>query len=303
MIKIKSRLALYLLTVIVVSLNCANGQSTRREYYDSSLVGDQITPAVSSVMMPKTFVEIILNNSLLSTNSYFKSNRESLNVNTRSTYLINTLQLTYGVTRSGRFNAGLDVSYRTARIDGDPESSALKVFGNDSDGLIDYARGITSMGLRARYAVTENKSFVIQHVFTIPFNASSDDNALLGDNRFALNTQLLYNKLLGRKVFLFGQADLIVRFKNDEANADFTNPLNLFVSYLITRHAFPFIQVGMLNVWDKDFDHLSQSFNYGVGFQYQFNTMFTINAFYNDVFAGKDAYRWRGFNLGIRKVF
>ena len=278
------------------------GQTERKQRYDSLLVGDRITPAVSSVMMPKTYTEIILSNSLLSTNSLFNDDRASFNLAQRYTYFFNTLQVTYGVSSSGRFNAGLDISYRTGRADADPNSSPLAVFGNSSDGLIRYERGFTSIGLRARYVPTRNRNFVIQHTFVIPFSTTSSESAFLADNRYAFNTQFLYTQFLGRKIFLFGQMDVLVRFKNGTADADFTNPLNVYATYLVNRHFFPFVQVGMTNAWSKNFDLLRQSFSYGFGLQYQFNTMFNINAFYNDVFAGKNSNRWLSYNLGIRVV-
>lgn len=291
--------------MVVISLcilTNVDGQSHRRQTYDSLLVGDRITPAVSSVMMPKSYTEVILSNSLLTTNSYYKDDRNRMDIDERYSYLINTLQVTHGVSASGRLNVGLDLSYRTGRADADPNSSPLAVFGNSSEGLIQYERAFTSFGIRARYVPTRNRNFVIQHVFSIPIS-TGEAGDFLGDNRYALNTQFLYTQLLGRKMFLFGQADVYVRFEDDQSDTDFTNPIYLFLTYLANDHFFPFLQLGMTNAWDTDFDLLRQSFTYGVGLQYQFNSMFNINAFYNDVFAGKTTYRFNAYNLGIRAVF
>jgi hypothetical protein len=280
----------------------AYGQSKRRQAYDSMLVGDQITPAVSSVMMPKTYTEVLLSNALLTTNSYFTSERDLIELGQRNTYLFNVLQITHGVSRSSRFNIGLDLTYRSGRADSDPDSSPLKIFGNSSDGLIGFERGLTSVGFRTRYVPTRNRNFVIQHILTVPFSTTSADNVFLGDNRYAFNTQFLYNQLLGRKFFLFGQADALVRFTEGDEETDYTNPLYLFVTYLLNRHVFPFALIGMTNAWDSGFSLVRQSFNYGVGVQYQFNTMFNVNFFYTDIFAGKNVSRWNTYNLGLRVV-
>jgi len=292
---------IFILQAIILLL--ANGisqaQSKRRVLYDSLLIGDRITPAVSSVMMPKRYTEIILSNSLLTTNSVFTSSGESLNLSGRYTYLINTLQVTHGVTSSGRLNVGLDLSYRTGRADSDPNSSPMKVFGNSSEGLIEYGRSLTSIGFRARYVPTRNRNFVIQNTFYVPLNSTGSDGVFLGDNRYAFNTQFLYTQLLGRKVFLFGQTDFLIRFKDDQHEADYTMPVNVFCTYLVNHHLFPFVQFGMVNSWS---DINRNSFSFGGGLQYQFNTMFNINAFYNDVFAGKNSNHWNSFNLGIRVV-
>mgnify|MGYP002401583487 CR=1 FL=1 len=45
----------------------------------------------------------------------------------RSTTLQHILQLTYGVSESGRFNLGLDLHYLHFRLDADPDNSPLKV--------------------------------------------------------------------------------------------------------------------------------------------------------------------------------
>jgi len=292
---------IFLLNVVLILFvaGITHAQSKRRSLYDSMLVGDRITPAVSSVMMPKSYTEIILSNSLLTTNALYNSNGESLNLNSRYTYLINTLQVTHGITTSGRFNLGLDVSYRTGRSDSDPESSPMKVMGNSSEGLIDYERSFTSIGLRARYVPTRNRNFVIQNTFVVPISSSDAESVFLGDNRYAFNTQFLYTQLLGRKFFLFGQTDALIRFKDDQNDADFSVPLNVYCTYLVNRHLFPFVQLGMLNSWGEV---TRQSFSYGAGLQYQFTTMFNINFFYSDVYAGKSSNQWNAYNLGIRVV-
>lgn len=274
----------------------------RRETYESSLVGDRITPAVSSVMMPKTFTEVLLVSSLLTTNGLYSTSRNLLPLAGRYSYSLNTLMITHGISASNRFNIGVDLNYRIGRQDSDRDSSPLKVYGNSGDGLLQYARALTSVGFRMRYVpFNNNQNFVVQHTYYVPVS-TSPEVSFLGDNRHAFNTQLLYNHLIGSKLFLFGQADIFVRFADDPAGPQIINPLNVFLSYLATKHFFPFVQLGMMNQWTDKFDHLSQSFSYGIGIQYQFTTMFTINAFYNDTFAGKNSSDFQSFNAGIRVV-
>lgn len=297
--KMLTRILSILPGLIFLVVSYSQAQSKRRNLYDSLLVGDRITPAVSSVMMPKTYTEIILANSLLSTNTIYNSSGDAMNLNSRFTYLINTLQVTHGLTSSGRLNVGLDLSYRTGRADADPDSSPMKVFGNSSEGLVEYERSFTSIGFRARYVPTRNRNFVIQNTFYVPISTSGGDAGFLGDNRYAFNTQFLYTQLLGRKIFIFGQADFLIRFKDDQNDTDYTMPINAYCTYLVNRHFFPFIQLGMVNSWG---DVSRQSFSVGGGLQYQFNTMFNINAFYSDAFAGKNSNHWNTYNLGIRVV-
>jgi len=287
--------------LLLCALTTALAQS-RRSTYDSLIVGDRITPAVSSVMMPKSYTEVILYNSLLTTNKFFDSDGDLKSFPGRSSYFFNTLQITHGISSSGRFNVGIDISYRTGRSDSDPESSPMKVFGNSSDGLINYERAFTSIGLRARYVpFAKIPNLVVQHTFYVPISAESQESNFLGDGRYALNSQLLYNQLLGRKMFLFGQLDLFVRLKEGNQETDYTVPLNIFATYLLTKNLFPFVQLGTSRSWTADLT--TASYTYGAGVQYQFTTMFNINFFYSDVFAGKTYSQWKTFNLGIRRVF
>jgi hypothetical protein len=278
---------------------------SRRAAYDSLIVGDRITPAVSSVMLPTGYTEVIVNNLLLTSNQFFASDRNLYSFpggGKRDSYFFNTLQVTHGLSSSGRFNAGVDLSYRTGRIDRDPESSPTKVLGSSSYGLIQYERAFTSVGLRARYIpFAKIRSLVVQHTFYIPISRGSQESTFLGDSRYALNSQLLFNQFLGRKTFLFGQLDLYVRLKDDFQETDYTIPLNLFAGYLVSKHFLPFVQLGTSRTWLEGFN--TSSYTYGAGLQYQFTTMFNINVFYNDVFSGKNYSDWKSFNLGIRGVF
>ena len=142
---------------------------------------------------------------------------------------------------------------------------------------------------------------MLQHAFHIPISVGSQENAFLFDSRYALNSQLLYNHLLGRKMFLFGQLDLLVRLKEGTQQTDYTVPVNIFATYLASKHLFPFVQLGMSNSWLPDIT--ASSYSYGAGLQYQITTMYNITFFYNDIFAGKNTYQWKTFNLGLRAVF
>jgi hypothetical protein len=280
---------------------CYAQSSRRREVYDSLLAGDQITPAVSSVMMPKGYTELILSNTLLTSNVVFLDDRSSEDLAHRYSFMINTLQATQGLSSSGRFNVGLDLSYRAGREDIDPDSSPLKVIGNNEEGLVEFDRGLTSFGLRARYVpIASATNFVIQNTFTVPVNTSKT-TPFLGDDRYAFNTQLLYNHLIGRKLFLFGQLDLYTRFKKGESKTTLNTPLNIYASYILTKRLLPFALLGMSKAFG--YENKQQSFTYGAGLQFQFSTMFTLNAFYSNVFAGRNSNQWKLFNLGIRKVF
>src|SRR5215204_4910896 len=93
---IRGRVILFLLFSLAITCD-AIAQMTRKEVYNSSLVGDHITPAVSSVMMPKSYTEVILNSSMVSTNTYFDADRNKMDMTFRSTTSITTLQVTHGI--------------------------------------------------------------------------------------------------------------------------------------------------------------------------------------------------------------
>jgi hypothetical protein len=255
-------------------------------------------------MMPPTYTEVILSSTLLTTNQYFDSDRKAGDSDRRVSYLFSTLQITHGISSSGRVNVGIDMNYRVGRSDIDRNSSPLDVLSSSGEGMIDYERAFTSIGIRARYVpLADHPNFVIQNTFTIPVSTSSYGSLFLGDNRSKLNTQLLYNHLVGRKMFIFGQADVLVLFKTSHYNAHYAVPLNIYASYLATRNIIPFALIGTSNSWDDSFSQQAQAFTYGLGLQIQFTTMFTANLFYNDTFAGKNVSQWQAFNVGVRGVF
>src|SRR5690349_12875018 len=101
---------LVLISALLVLCAATVSAQSRRAKYDSLIVGDRITPAVSSVMMPKGYTEVILYNTLLTANQFFGSNGDIFSfpgTGKRDTYFFNTLQVTRGISSSGRFNVGI----------------------------------------------------------------------------------------------------------------------------------------------------------------------------------------------------
>ena len=76
-------------------------------------------------MMPQTYTEVLLSNALSTANTYFKSDRSKINLTERDTYLINTLQITHGVSSSGRFNVEIRMT-KSRRAGKEPRPRKVK---------------------------------------------------------------------------------------------------------------------------------------------------------------------------------
>ncbi|RYZ97019.1 MAG: hypothetical protein EOO68_15920 [Moraxellaceae bacterium] len=117
---------------------------------DSARLSQPFIPAVSSVMIKHDQIELNYFLSVASGNRYrdFDGNLQDYNV--RLTYLYNTLQFTYGISKKDRFNIGLDVSAIMGRIDDNPNSSFLKVFDGSTTGNSRHTAAFTSIAPRIR---------------------------------------------------------------------------------------------------------------------------------------------------------
>jgi len=298
----------YLITFLfnfsILTYSQSDSSSTRLKRLENAIYGNLLSPSVSSLTLPKGFVEVNIFNSLLSTGSGFDENKKNKDAFSRSTYYYGLIQLTYGLSR--KFNIGMDVTYTAARSDFNLQSSPLKVFGSSDTDLFQQEKALSSIGLRARYLPTNNNKLVFQTSVIFPVAPEKVAN-FLGQNRVSLNHQLLYNIQLGRKMNIFTQLgfNYLIK-KNDTYLGLLSVPANVYFGYLIGNKFLPFIMLGHSRnfgkTFNKDFEQLSHSSLYGIGAQYQFSLRFSLNAFYTNVFEGKNSPLWQNYNFGARII-
>ena len=301
----KTLLLSAILSTIFVNLTA----QSRWKKYDSIYFENLFMPNFSNLLMPKGYVEALVSNSLLSANRAWSNNTGStFDLGRRYTYNFVTAIGNAGVSRNGRFNAGLEVHYATGYQDSDPSSSPLGIFKRYPPGYVTKESALTSFGPRIKWRpFKQNLHFVYISTFQFPLLHNAKKEAVLGQSRFQWGNQFLYSFSWGKKLAFFAQDDLYIFFgEGIGSHNQYFNTLSLFSYFLITNHFFPFVSVGYGGAYAKGtggFTDQNQYLPLGVGLQYQFSLRFTINAYYNQYAWAQNYNDWRTVNLGLRGVF
>lgn len=314
-----SKIAFFLL--ILVSFLYKNGYSQNKDaqksyknleeklkhYKDSiSLVHPPI-PAVSSTLLSKGQLEVGLFNGLISANQFRNSEKKLIDLSARQTYYYGLLQLTYGTSKSARLNMGIDINFNAARIDSDPKSSPLAVFGSNTNEFDRSAKAIGAVGPRIRWRpFKKSYRFTVQSSVWFPTVGSPSKQQFLGISRVYWITQLLYNQPVGKSWFLFSQLALQYGFQNKaNTSSQAVTPATAYVCYLIPKKTVLFALLNYTPVIDinQGLAVIAQASQYGFGIQYQFSKHCLINTFYSDYFAGRNYADYKGYNMGLRMLF
>jgi len=265
-----------------------------------------LVPAVSMSLIGNREVEINLFNSLLTANKYWNDAHDRIDLNARATYLYNTLQVTYGVSKDFRFNIGIDINAVTGRIDADPNSSMFQIFNSSTSGNSRYAGALASIAPRIRWRpIKKNYKFTIQASVSIPTVQTDNKKNVLGQNQFYFSSQFLYNQPLAKRLFLFSQLDIQYGFKNSKMPQVLYTPLSFYLSYLLPKKTVLFTLARYLPIirestsWKYD----GYTFQAGGGVQYSFNKAFLLNAFYAGTVYGRNYGNYQNYNLGLRYLF
>jgi hypothetical protein len=270
-----------------------------RKSKDSSALLHPFIPAVSSVMLNKKQIEINFFSSLSTTNKYRDDKSDLNELEFRQTYLFNTLQFTYGISKNAKFNIGFDINSATGRIDEDRNSSMFKIFTSHTEGNSKYARAITSIAPRIRWRpLKKNYKFTIQSSFIFPTSVSAEKQNILGRSQVYFLTQFLYNQPLNKRTFLFSQLSLQYGFKNDQAPAILYSPISVYLSYFIPRKTVLFVLINYIPLLSKENNRYT--FQLGGGLQYQISRLFLINCSYANDITGKNYPDFTSYNISLR---
>jgi len=279
---------------------------TRYQFLKDSLSKTyQFIPAVSSVILEKGQFEIIYFSSILTANKFRDDNGNLDELNVRSTYFYNTLQLTYGFSKNRKWNVGFDINSISARVDDDRNSSIFKVFGSDEIGNSRYARAINSFGPRLRWnPFQRTNQLTLQSSMLFPTSISLEKQGILGQNQIYLLTQLLYNKPLSERMFLFSQLGFQYGFKKEEVFAKFYPTLTSYVSYFLPKRTILFLLLNYTPIFinDENWNYAAGTFQVGGGVQYQISKNFLINAYYSNNIAGSNYQDFDGYTVSLRFV-
>jgi hypothetical protein len=240
----------------------------------------------------------------------------------RATFMTHLFQFTYGVSKSKRFNIGLDLYLRNNGRSVDSTIAGLRpAFSYSNTDSTRFA--LTSVGIRIKWQPFKSaRNFSIQSTLSGPtilnaegnFVAPGDPaNRYWGDwDRFVWWNQFFFDKTYD-KFQIFAEADLLFRFGYQKHQIDALDiPLNLFLSYFpnkkitlyaMTQHV-PRLTYN-LSPQDPQVTDWVIPMNYtasGAGLKFAATANLNFEFLYTNFWRGKNTGLGSTFNLGIKYI-
>jgi len=236
----------------------------------------------------------------------------------RETFVTHLLQATYGVSKSGRFNVGIDLNLKSSARRSDLRArsftGAFDYQNNDSTRV-----GLSSVGLRLRFQpFKEVRNFSYQSTFLIPTTASpegvsgavnsADNRYFLDWDRYIWWNQFFFDETFG-DFQLFTSAELLFRFKKNEGQTSAVDtPVKAFFSYFPNNKMTVYVYSEHVPRFRYDTslstnDAITTPANYtasGAGFKYQFSQNFNVELLYSNFWRTTNAGLGNTFNLGLK---
>lgn len=265
------------------------------------------TPAVSSVLLAHKQIEFNIFSALTTANQYRDTDGALMPINARQSYLYTVLQATYGTSKNGRLNVGIDLNTIIGRLDQDANSSLFKVFDPSVTGNSRYATAVSAITPRLRWRPLKNNyHFTIQTGFGISiFTPSGKQRNVIGPNPNYILGQALYNFPVTSRLFLFSQAGFQYSFSKDDAPETVYTPIAVFISYFIPKKTIPFVSLNYVSGFANDnrWAYKSYTLQVGAGVQYQFSRKWLVNNYYSTTIDGKNSVESNSYNLSIRFLY
>jgi hypothetical protein len=303
---------LMILMMLSISMSGA-AQDDGLEGKDESEELSNVQSYTPSKLLKKGQIDVQLFNNLYTQTAYRDQKRSLIDLNQRSTYFATFTQILLGTSKSARVNWGMDVIFKSVRIDNDKNSSSLKVFNFESSNLARTA--ISTVGPKIKFSpFNSDPNFSIQSALWIPIasdlEADGNGKPWLDWNRFTSWTQFYYSQQVGSKFQLFYEFDLLARFTkpaswyvNDLAKGNvLSTPASFFVNYFSSSKSTIYAMVQYApsfefnggNAIDSDYAQA------GVGGKYQLTSRFAVELLYSNFFTAKNAGAGRTYNVGLR---
>lgn len=233
----------------------------------------------------------------------------------RTTFASSLIQFTYGVSKSARFNLGVDLNVKASSKNSNQSfkniTEPFTFKNNDStrNGLAYIAPRIRLMPFKKWSNFTVQSSYFI----VLPKSPEGDVNLYWIEwNRHIWWNQFFYTKMMANdKLQLFTEVDLLFRLaKGNNQHSILELPASCFLSYfpnkkvtfyIMSQHTQRFVAYSK-NGANSDWPINANFTNSGVGFKYQLNNELNIELLYTNFWNAKNAGFGETFNLGIRWV-
>ena len=272
---------------------------------DSARLTQPFIPSVSSVMIRHRQTELNYFVSLASANRYRDISGDLQDYNSRLTYLYNTLQITYGISKEARFNIGLDVRATVGRIDENANSSVFKVFDAKVDGNSRHASAITSVAPRIRWRpFKDNYRFTVQSSLILPVHVSAVKKQVLGNSQIYFLSQFLYDQPLSKRLFLFSQLGLQYGFQRKDVPEFVNTPLSVYLSYYVPKKLILFGLMNYVPFFTREdkWRYNRYTIQTGGGIQYQLSKQILLNVYYATDLKGKNYPDMNSYTLSARFI-
>lgn len=268
-----------------------------------------------SKLLKKGQIDVQLFNNLYTQTAFRNTERELIDLDQRATYFATFGQVLIGTSKSARVNWGMDVIFKSVRIDADKNSASLNVFSFESSSLTRTA--VSAIGPKIKFSPLKNSpNFSVQSALWIPvasdLEAVSNGKPWLDWDRFTSWTQFYYSQQVGRKFQFFYEIDVLARFTkpaswyaNNIAKGNvLSTPASFFVNYFTTSKSTIYIMTQYApsfefnggNAVDSDYAQA------GIGGKYQLTSNFAIELLYSNFFTAKNAGAGRTYNIGLRYI-
>jgi len=235
---------------------------------------------------------------------------EKFDLSQRESFFNAMYQFTYGASKNGKLNVGLDVNVSRALFDSD-KGSPFKVLGGASGG--DQSRTvISSIGPRVKFnPIAKIPRLSVQSTFLFPVASDLESPFFVAHDRYTWFTQFFYDKSFGQRFQIFTELSWLYRINRNSNNSAnfFRIPMSLFLSYFPTQKVsiFGFAQYSprfeeVTNGFDSQFG-LSQRFTQlGLGAKYQISDKLGLECSYGNFVNSRLDGAGESFNFGIRYI-
>lgn len=307
-----------LLVFFTLSLNVKAQENTDEKSEDNDASSESLSNVQAytpSKLLKKGQVDVQVFNNLYTQTAFRDMDRKLVGLDERSTYFASFGQVLFGTSKSARVNWGLDVIFKSVRIDPDKDSPSVNVLKFESSDVTRSA--LSTIGPKIKFSPLKNHpDFSIQSALWIPIasdlEADANGKPWLDWNRFTSWTQIYYSQQIGSKFQFFYEFDVLARFSkpaswytnNTLKGNTLSTPTSFFVNYFSSSKSTiyamiqysPSFQFDGGSVIDSDFAQA------GLGGKYQLSRSFAIELLYSNFFTAKNAGAGRTYNVGLRYI-
>ena len=255
-----------------------------------------------SVLLKQGQFEVVVFNNMYTQTGGFGEDGKKVTGNTRNTWNTTMMTFNYGVSKSARFNIGLDVNLRSVRNDV-ADSYAASIFKYEQND--NNRTTISTIGPKIKWnPIKSIPKFSMQSTFWIPVAQELQGTPWLDWQRYTSWTQFFYDKTFGTKYQVFTELAAWVRIpelgSGEGLNqTSLETPISVFFSYFPTPKSTIYAQLQYWPVMSSLPNYFAQG---GIGGKYQLFKQLQIEASYTNFFAGINQGAGATFNFGLRFI-